>query len=60
MKVIVVFETEKELRALDTIRAITFCRSNKKGILRMAESYNELMKECSDLKTANQKHPASK
>lgn len=54
-KVIVIFKTEKELKALDTIRALTFCRSNKTGILRMVESYNKIMTECSDLRTALQK-----
>ena len=49
-KTTIVFQTEEELRALDKIKALTFCRSGKTAILRMIESYDAIVRECSELR----------
>lgn len=49
-KTTIVFQTEEELRALDRIKALTFCRSGKTAILRMVESYDAIVRECSELR----------
>lgn len=51
-KVTIIFTTPEELAALDLIKAITFSRSHKKGIMQMIKTYDALSKECSELKAA--------
>lgn len=56
---VLTFSTKAELRLIETIKALTFCRSSKTAILRIAESYDKIMKECSDLKRELREHQRS-
>ncbi len=51
-KITISFSTPEEIASLDLIKAITFARSHKKGILQMIKTYDALSKECSALKAA--------
>lgn len=46
------FVTPKEREALIKIQALTLARSPKTAILRMIESYDALVHECAESKTA--------
>lgn len=54
-KITITFSTPEEIAMLDLIKGITFSRSHKKAIIQMAETYDALSKECSNLKALSHK-----